>query len=90
MTARRVGDRDIEVAIGDALDRRGPGKSICPSEAARALSQDWRPLMPEVRLVAQEMADRGALAVTQKGRPVRADAAKGPIRLARPKPQDPD
>ncbi|RBI86823.1 DUF3253 domain-containing protein [Rhodosalinus halophilus] len=57
---------------------RGPGKSFCPSEAARALAQDWRPLMPEVRRVAAKLP----LHATQKGRPVDPAAARGPIRLS--------
>jgi hypothetical protein len=66
------------------LDRRGPGKTICPSEAARALAEDWRPLMPEVREAAYAMADRGELEVTQKGEVVDGRTARGAIRLRRP------
>ncbi len=73
----------VEAALLDLAARRA-GRSFCPSEAARALADDWRPLMPLVRQVAARLQDRGALAATQKGRPVRADAARGPIRLSRP------
>jgi hypothetical protein len=86
----RVTDRELEAAITAVLDRRGRGKSICPSEVARALDDDWRPLMPEVRRVAQGMAAKGQLRVTQNGKRVAAQAARGPIRLSRPMEQDSD
>ena len=89
MTLARVSDREMEAAISPALDARSPDKSICPSEVARALDDDWRPLMPDVRRVAQDMADRGLVQVTQKGRPVEAQAARGPIRLSLRVEQDP-
>ncbi|MEL7301900.1 MAG: DUF3253 domain-containing protein [Pseudomonadota bacterium] len=54
-------------------------RSFCPSEVARAVSDDWRPLMPRVRSVAK---DEGLVA-TQKGERVDPVAAKGPIRLSR-------
>jgi len=70
--------------IADALmaraDRLRPGTTFCPSEVARALASDWRPLMPLVRDVAGELP---ALIATQKGVPVDPITAKGPIRLGR-------
>lgn len=68
----------------ELLTRRGPGKTICPSEVARALRTDWRPLMPAVRAVAADLAASGELAVTQKGRPADPVTARGPIRLGLP------
>ncbi|WP_210730502.1 DUF3253 domain-containing protein [Roseicyclus persicicus] len=61
----------------DLAHRRGVGRSFCPSEAARALSADWRPLMPEVRRVAAGLP----LVATQKGAAVDPVTARGPIRL---------
>lgn len=77
---------EVEATIGALLERRGEGKTICPSEAARALFGDdaFRPHMDEVRQVAYAMADRGELEVTQKGVVVDGRAARGPIRLRRP------
>ena len=57
--------------------RRGPGKTFCPSEVARAVAEDWRPLMPAVRRVAAELP----LSATQTGQPVDPRDARGPIRL---------
>lgn len=73
-----IADAAIAEVLMDLAHRRGAGRSFCPSEAARALSQDWRPLMPDVRRVAAGLP----LAATQKGAPVDPVLATGPIRLA--------
>jgi hypothetical protein len=39
--------------------------------------------MPAVREVAADLADAGEVVVTQKGRPVDARTARGPVRLGR-------
>jgi hypothetical protein len=72
-----------EATILDLLERRDPGKSICPSDAARALGGDagFRPLMPLVRDAARALVAAGRIEVTQSGRPVDLDAARGAIRL---------
>jgi len=72
-----VEDPAIADAILDLAHRRGAGKTFCPSEVARALAQDWRPLMPRVRAVAATLP----IEATQKGVPVDPLAAKGAIRL---------
>jgi hypothetical protein len=80
-------DRDAaERAIGELLADRDPGRTICPSEAARRLGGDdgFRPLMPLVRDAARQMAARGELEVTQGGEVVDLAEARGPIRLRRP------
>ena len=80
-------DPRIETTILALLERRAEGKTICPSEAARALKpDDWRPLMQPVRDVAAAMADEGRLEVTQKGEVVDVRKARGPIRLRLPRP----
>jgi hypothetical protein len=64
---------------------RGAGKSICPSEVARALAPDaWRPLLGPVRQAAAALAAEGRLAILRKGRPVPPEAMRGVIRLALP------
>jgi len=74
---------DAEQAILDLLARRDPGKTICPSEAARALggSDGFRALMPLVREAASELVAGGRIEVTQRGEPVDLATARGPIRL---------
>ncbi|WP_292294474.1 DUF3253 domain-containing protein [Marivita sp.] len=74
------GDDTIAGVLMALAEARGPGKTFCRSEAARRLSDDWRPLMPEILRVA---ADLGLVA-TQRGRPVDPVSAKGPIRLRLP------
>ena len=60
---------------------RGEGKSLCPSEVARALGgEQWRELMPAVRAVAFELQAAGEVRVTQKSRVVDA-TARGAIRV---------
>ena len=72
-----------ERAILDLLARREAGKTICPSDAARALGGDdgFRPLMGLVRDAARALVADNRIEVTQRGRPVDLDEARGPIRL---------
>ncbi|MEL6623044.1 MAG: DUF3253 domain-containing protein, partial [Pseudomonadota bacterium] len=45
---------EIEAAILALCEKRGPTKTICPSEAARRIAGDdgpWRDLMDDVRRV---------------------------------------
>ena len=69
--------------ILELLEQRDPGKTICPSDAARALGGDsgFRPLMDLVRDAAGELVEAGRIEVTQHGEVVDLDRAKGPIRL---------
>jgi hypothetical protein len=74
----------LESAIGDLLAQRDEGKTICPSEAARAVGgKEWRELMPSAREAAARMADRGEVEVTQKGQVVDVRSARGPVRIRR-------
>ena len=73
-------DDRIAAVLMDLAHRRGRGATFCPSEAARALSADWRLLMPEVWRVAAGLP----LRATQKGVPVDPVADRGPIRLGLP------
>ncbi|SIS81966.1 Protein of unknown function [Roseivivax lentus] len=57
--------------------QRGPERSFCPSEAARGLSAEWRPLMPRIRALVARLP----LVATQRGVPVDPQGARGPIRL---------
>ena len=76
---------EVEDALLAKAAERGPGKTFCPSEVARGLAADWRPLMPEVREVAARLAGAGRLAVTRGGAPVDPRAPGGPIRLGLPR-----
>ncbi len=61
--------------------QRGPGKSICPSEVARALRPDWQALMPVVRQAAARLALAGRIEILRHGKPVDPASFKGVIRL---------
>jgi len=68
-------------AILILLEKRDPGKSICPSEAAKALSPDnWHPEMHKVREAGRALSDEGLIEVTRKGKPVDPHTVKGVIR----------
>lgn len=72
----------IRAAILELLEHRDPGKTICPSDAARALAGErFRPLMAPVRDAAAQLADEGRIEVTQRGAVVDPRGARGPIRL---------
>ena len=76
----------IRTALLDWVAQRGPDKTLCPSEVARALSaEDWRNLMPAVRAIATDLVNEGRIVVTQKGQIVDPKTARGPIRYGQPK-----
>lgn len=74
----------IEAEILRLVAERGPGRSICPSEAARALDPDWRPLLGRVREAALRLLAAGRIEILRKGRPVEPAAVRGVIRLRAP------
>ncbi|OOW59513.1 hypothetical protein Xlen_14000 [Xanthomonas campestris pv. leeana] len=79
-------DAQVAALIRRLLAQRRPEQSICPSEVARALSDDaavWRNLMPQVRAVAAAAACAGVVRVTQQGRTVQLPDVRGPILLMR-------
>ncbi len=86
--AYRAMTSPLEDAVFALLAQRGPGKSICPSEAARAVDPEgWRRALPQVRSLAVGLARAGRLEITRHGRPVDPDAFKGVYRLRLPAPQ---
>ena len=62
---------------------RGPSKSICPSDAARAVGgEKWRDLMDDARESARELAREGSVVITQGDDVLDPDATwRGPIRI---------
>jgi hypothetical protein len=60
---------------------RGAEKSICPSEVARALAPEWRPLLPRVREAAVALAEAGRIDILRKGKPVDPRDFRGVYRL---------
>ncbi len=77
---------EIETTILALTTQRGPAKSICPSEVARALRPDWQTLLTEVRRVACRLAAAGRIDILRKGKVVEPVEVKGVIRLRMAQP----
>lgn len=82
----------IEAMILALTAARGPGKSICPSDVARALhpaslDKDWHPLLPAVRRAASLLALAGQIDILRKGQAVDPLGVKGVIRLRQAAPK---
>jgi len=76
---------EITAEILRQTEARGPDKSICPSEVARALEpENWRPLMTAIRQAAAALAADGRLRILRKGKPVPPEEMRGVIRLSAP------
>lgn len=76
----------LEEAILELLAERGRDKTICPSEAAKLVGgkeerRDWEGLMEPAREAARRLVAAGRIVITQGGKVVDGDTAKGPIRL---------
>jgi hypothetical protein len=88
-------DRVLEEQILELLAHRDLGRTICVSEAARAVHRDatadradpdsdgWRALMEPARQAARRLVDAGEIVITQRGQVVDPATARGPIRLRR-------
>jgi hypothetical protein len=77
-------DRQLEVSIQELLGKRAATATICPSDAARAVSpDDWRDLMEPARRAARRLVAAGEVDITQGGQVVDPSTAKGPIRIRR-------
>lgn len=76
-------DRALEAAMLALLGQRAASATICPSEAARAVADDWEPLMERARMAARRLVAAGTAVITQRGVVVDPSTAKGPIRVRR-------
>lgn len=86
-------EQELEAAMLRLVAERGPDKTVCPSEAARAVRGDhpdgWGPLMQPARKVAVRLMKEGRLVITRKGRPVDPDDFRGVYRLRLPPKAEP-
>jgi hypothetical protein len=89
----------IEAEILRLTDAADDGKSICPTEIARAVMPGpgdlWRQKLSAVRRAATRLAEAGRIDILRKGRPVdraglAAAGVKGVIRLCRRAPISPE
>lgn len=77
-------DDRLEQAIRDLLQQRPRSSSICPSEAARAVSpENWRSLVQPARDAARRLVSSGEVEIVQGGRVVDPSTARGPVRVRR-------
>lgn len=60
---------------------RGKRKTLCPSEAPRVLSEEWRALMPRTHDAARRLAQRGLIVLLQNGHRVDPSAVRGAYRV---------
>jgi hypothetical protein len=83
-------DSALEGAILSLLNERAAtgdkAKTICPSEAAKAVGgtetrRDWEGLMEPARAAARRLVAAGKIVITQHGTIVAPSTAKGAIRL---------
>jgi hypothetical protein len=75
------GEPTIEATLLRLARERGPSKSICPSEVARDLASDWRPLMEAVRRTAVRLAATGRIEILRQGKAIVPAEIRGAIRL---------
>jgi hypothetical protein len=82
-------DSDLETAILQLARARGPDKSICPSEAAKAVGgargMDWHALMQPARRAAVRLAMEGRAVILRKGKPVDPTDFRGVYRITVPR-----
>ncbi|MBJ7338587.1 DUF3253 domain-containing protein [Mycolicibacterium sp.] len=76
-------NQPLRATILELAAERGPSKTICPSDAARAVGgEHWRDLMDDAREAARALAHEGRVDITQKGVVVDPNAEwRGPIRI---------
>jgi hypothetical protein len=79
----------IETKMLSLIAARGPDKTICPSDVARAIagseSSAWGRLMIPIRRVAVRLASEGRIVILRKGKPVDPADFKGVYRLGAPR-----
>jgi hypothetical protein len=80
-----VADAALEAAILSLLAEHGRDKTICPSEAAKAVgghtTRRWEGLMEPARAAARRLVAQNKIVITQHGHVVDPSTAKGAIRL---------
>ncbi|MFD2532879.1 DUF3253 domain-containing protein [Gracilimonas halophila] len=75
--------QEIRNRILTFTKKRGPERSVCPSEVTRDLFSDvWKNHLDDVKNVAGELQSEKLIKITQNGQEIRIDEAKGPIRLS--------
>jgi hypothetical protein len=78
---------EIEATILRLLEEAGAGKTISPTDAARALIEgsEWHVLMPGMRRAAVKLALAGRLVIYRKGKAADPNDFRGVYRLGLPR-----
>lgn len=88
MTADATRDDQIAALMLSLAARCGPGKTLDPTEVARAYAGShpdaWGPLMQPIRRIAVALAHEGRLVIYRKGKPVDPDDFRGIYRIGLP------
>jgi hypothetical protein len=88
MSRPTASPEEIEAAMLSLAEARGPGKTLGPTDIARALGGDhpdgWGPLMQPIRRAAIRLMKQGRIVIVRKGRPVDPDDFRGVYRIALP------
>jgi len=88
-TVTRPSPAVIEAMLLQLVAERGEGKTVDPTEAARALGgnhpDQWGPLMQPIRKAAVALAEQGRLVILRKGKPADPRDFKGVYRLSAPR-----
>lgn len=75
----------IRECVLELLISRGPGRTICVSEAAQTLAirsgYHWHDLMRPVRTISAQLAESGTIEALQQEEVVDIRVARGPVRL---------
>lgn len=75
----------LDELIVDKVDACEPGKTVDPTDVARAFRpENWQGMMGEVRKRAIHLARAGQITIYRKGKPADPDAFKGIYRLGLP------
>ncbi len=88
-SAKRAGVEDMILAL---CGERGPEKTICPTDAAKAYAAargeddlGWRNWLTHARAAAVGLARQGRLVIYRKGKPADPDDFRGVYRLGLPR-----
>ena len=80
----------LEATMIETCRVRGPGKTCCPTEVARAHAtalgrpETWHDWIAPVRVTAVGLARERRIVITRKGKAVDPDAFRGVYRLSLP------
>ncbi len=80
----RLTDATVSETILRLVAERAAGKSICPSEVARALAasgEAWQQHMTHIRSVAAGLSRAGQVTILRHNKPIAPEAMRGVIRL---------